>query len=91
MQAGVDVLDVSGGLGGAGSDRFTEQGYFVPLASSIGKAAGALGVGIGNIREPEYADRVDQRRPGRPGRRRPGAAEDPDWAAKAREALGAKS
>ena len=91
MKAGVDVLDVSGGLGGAGSDRFTEQGYFVPLASSIGKAAGAMVVGIGNIREAAYADRIVRERlvdlvaVGRV------SLEDPDWAAKAREALGAKA
>jgi 2,4-dienoyl-CoA reductase-like NADH-dependent reductase (Old Yellow Enzyme family) len=89
MSAGADVLDVSGGLGGAGSDRYTEQGYFVPLASSIGKASGALVVGIGNIREPEYADRVireglvDMVAVGR------AQLEDADWAAKAKVALGA--
>jgi NADPH2 dehydrogenase len=90
VEAGVDVLDVSGGLGGAGSDRFTQQGYFVELASSIRKASGAPVVGIGNIREAGYADRavregmVDMVAVGR------AQLEDPDWAAKARVTLGVR-
>ena len=57
-QAGVDVLDVSGGLGGPGHERFTEQGYFVPLAEGIKKTVKVLIIGVGNITEPEYADRI---------------------------------
>ncbi len=89
LRAGVDVLDVSGGLGGAGSDRFAEQGYFVPLASAIGKAASAMVVGIGNIREPAYADRVI--REGLVDLVAVGRAQldDAEWAAKARVALSA--
>ncbi|OGO36978.1 MAG: hypothetical protein A2147_10645 [Chloroflexi bacterium RBG_16_57_8] len=55
-QAGVDVLDVSGGLGGGGSDRYTEQGYFVPLASGIKETVKIPVIGVGNITEAEYAD-----------------------------------
>jgi NADPH2 dehydrogenase len=58
VRAGADVLDVSGGLGGPGSNLFSEQGYFVPLAATVKTASNALVVGIGNITEPEYADRV---------------------------------
>jgi 2,4-dienoyl-CoA reductase-like NADH-dependent reductase (Old Yellow Enzyme family) len=58
QQAGVDVLDVSGGMGGAGGDRFAEQGYFVPLAEGIKKVVKVPVIGVGNITEPEYADRV---------------------------------
>ena len=81
--AGADVLDVSGGLGGSGADRFAEQGFFVPLAHSLKSASDALVVGIGNIREPEYADRVI--REGLVDLVAVGRAqlEDADWAAKA--------
>ncbi|MHB1417194.1 MAG: NADH:flavin oxidoreductase [Chloroflexota bacterium] len=58
LQAGVDVIDVSGGLGGSGRERFTEQGFFVPLAHSIKEASGAIVIGVGNIRDPQYADEV---------------------------------
>lgn len=56
--AGVDVLDVSGGLGGGGSDRLSEQGYFVPLASAIKGTVKIPVIGVGNITEPGYADRI---------------------------------
>jgi 2,4-dienoyl-CoA reductase-like NADH-dependent reductase (Old Yellow Enzyme family) len=61
-QAGVDVLDISGGMGGAGSDRFTEQGYFVPLAEGIKEVVKVPVIGVGNITEPEYADRIIRER-----------------------------
>ncbi len=57
-QAGVDVLDISGGLGGDGHERFTEQGYFIPLAEGIKQTVKVPVIGVGNITEPEYADRV---------------------------------
>ncbi len=57
-QAGVDVIDISGGLGGDGQNRFTEQGYFVPLAEGIKGMVKVPIIGVGNITEPEYADRV---------------------------------
>ena len=57
-QAGVDVIDVSGGLGGDGEERFTEQGYFVSLAEGIKGMVKVPVIGVGNITEPEYADRI---------------------------------
>ena len=57
-QAGVDVLDISGGLGGGGSDRYSEQGFFVPLAHSIRERVTIPVIGVGNITEAEYADRI---------------------------------
>jgi 2,4-dienoyl-CoA reductase-like NADH-dependent reductase (Old Yellow Enzyme family) len=55
--AGVDVLDVSGGLGGDGKAQ-TEQGYYVPLAAGIKEVVKVPVIGVGHIHEPEYADRV---------------------------------
>jgi 2,4-dienoyl-CoA reductase-like NADH-dependent reductase (Old Yellow Enzyme family) len=85
--AGVDILDVSGGLGGSGRDRFSEQGYFVLLAARVRRAAGIPAIGVGNVREPEYADRVI--RDGLVDLIAVGRAQiaDPNWAAKARQAL----
>lgn len=57
-QAGVDVIDVSGGLGGPGDTRFSEQGYFVPLAQSIKETVKVPVIGVGNITQPEYADSI---------------------------------
>ena len=55
---GVDVMDISGGLGGDGQRTFTEQGYFVPLAEGIKEVVKVPVIGVGNITEPEYADRI---------------------------------
>jgi NADPH2 dehydrogenase len=57
-RAGVDVLHISGGLGGGGSDRYTNQGFFVPLAQSIRETVSIPVIGVGNITEAEYADRI---------------------------------
>ena len=57
-QAGVDVIDVSGGLVGDGQNRFTEQGYFIPLAEGIKETVKVPVIGVGNITEPEYADSI---------------------------------
>lgn len=57
-QVGVDVIDVSGGIGGDGQRSFTKQGYFVPLAEGIKEVVKIPVIGVGNITEPEYADRI---------------------------------
>jgi 2,4-dienoyl-CoA reductase-like NADH-dependent reductase (Old Yellow Enzyme family) len=57
-QAGVDVLDVSGGLGGDGQRNQTEQGYYVPLAEGVKSVVKIPVIGVGHITEPEYADRI---------------------------------
>ena len=61
-QVGVDVIDVSGGIGGDGQRSFTEQGYFVPLAEGIKEVVKVPVIGVGNITEPEYADRIIRER-----------------------------
>jgi NADPH2 dehydrogenase len=86
--AGIDVIDVSGGYGGTGRDRFQEQGFFVPLAEAVRKASGIPVIGVGNIRDPEYADRMV--REGRIDLAAIGRAllADPLWAQKAARKLG---
>ncbi|MFC2006662.1 NADH:flavin oxidoreductase [Chloroflexota bacterium] len=56
-KAGVDVIDISGGLGGTGR-HFKEQGYFVPMAQAIKETVKVPVIGVGNITEAAYADRV---------------------------------
>jgi 2,4-dienoyl-CoA reductase-like NADH-dependent reductase (Old Yellow Enzyme family) len=57
-QDGVDVFDVSGGLGGDGQRNHSEQGYYVPLAAGIKEVVKVPVIGVGHITEPEYADRI---------------------------------
>ncbi|UCD09850.1 MAG: NADH:flavin oxidoreductase [Dehalococcoidales bacterium] len=57
-KAGVNVLDISGGLGVGDSYGFTEQGFFVPLAEGIKSVVNVPVIGVGNITEPEFADRI---------------------------------
>jgi NADPH2 dehydrogenase len=90
-EAGIDCMDVSGGLTGSGRDRFTDQGFFVPLAEGIKREVPIPVIGVGNIREAEYADRVV--REGRidlvaVGRE---LLKDPGWAQKAAKRLARKA
>jgi 2,4-dienoyl-CoA reductase-like NADH-dependent reductase (Old Yellow Enzyme family) len=55
--AGVDVFDVSGGIGGDGKAH-TEQGYYVPLATGIKEVVKVPVIGVGHITEPAYADKI---------------------------------
>ena len=57
-KAGVDVIDISGGLGGTGRNYSTEEGYFIPLAQTIKETVRVPVIGVGNITEAYYADRV---------------------------------
>lgn len=85
--AGVDVIDVSGGLAGSGRDRFAEQGFFIPLAQHIKEVVHIPVIGIGNIRDPEFADAVI--REGKVDLVAIGRAmlADPEWSLKAAQQL----
>jgi len=85
-EAGVDIIDVSGGLCGSRPANFqSTQGYFIPQAQKIKKVVNIPVIGVGGITEPEYADgliqegRVDLVAVGR------ALLEDPDWAINAIE------
>jgi len=87
-EAGVDILDVSGGLCGGSPARLQGvQGYFVPQAEEIKEVVDIPVIGVGGITEPEYAnmliqeERVDLVAVGR------ALLNDPDWAVKAIEEL----
>lgn len=83
VEAGVDVVDVSGGHGGSQNIGLTGQGYLVPLAEKIKRVVGVPVIGVGGITEPEFADRVI--REGRVDLAAVGRAilHDPEWARKA--------
>jgi NADPH2 dehydrogenase len=88
VEAGVNIIDVSGGL--VGSERpggFSSQGYFLPLAEKIKQAVEVPVIGVGGIKDPEFADeairrnRVDLVAVGR------ALLTDPAWALKAAKLL----
>ena len=90
VAAGVDLLDISGGLCGASVPGWDEvsQGYFVPMAAEIRAAVSVHVVVAGGITEPEFADRVI--RAGKVDLVAIGRAmlSNPDWAAEARKISG---
>lgn len=55
--AGIDSINVSGGLCGA-SPSLSGEGFFIPQAEAIKKACKAIIIGGGGITSPEFADKV---------------------------------
>ena len=88
VEAGVDVIDVSGGFVGDRHPTLTGQGYFIPLAEEIKQAVDAPVIGVGGVTEPGFADEVIRR--GRVDMVAVGRAilNDPGWACRAVDALG---
>ena len=87
VEAGVAVIDVSGGLIGSRPEGMQSQGYFLPLAERIKQAVQVPVIGVGGIKDPKFADeairqgRVDLVAVGR------AILTDPDWPLKAAERL----
>jgi 2,4-dienoyl-CoA reductase-like NADH-dependent reductase (Old Yellow Enzyme family) len=81
--AGVDVMDVSGGLGGYIHPTITGQGFMIPAAERVKAAVPVPVIGVGGITEPKFADQVI--REGRVDMGAVGRAilSDPSWARKA--------
>ena len=84
QEAGVDIIDVSGGLCGSRPEQLQDrQGYFIPQAQQIKKVVDIPVIGVGGITETEYAntlireEKVDLVAVGR------ALLKDPDWAIKA--------
>jgi NADPH2 dehydrogenase len=89
QEAGVDIMDVSGGLCGSCPEKLKAiQGYFVDQAHQIKEVVNTPVVGVGGIKNPEYADRlvregiVDLIAIGR------ALLKDPEWAIRALQSLG---
>jgi NADPH2 dehydrogenase len=87
--AGVDLLDISGGLCGADTPGWdgTSQGYFVPMAAAIRAATGMPVIVAGGITDARFADQII--RSGQVDLVAIGRAmlKNPDWAKEARAAL----
>jgi NADPH2 dehydrogenase len=83
-EAGVNIIDVSGGLCGSRPAQLqNKQGYFIPQAHQIKSVTDIPIIGVGGITEPEYANKLIQQ--GQVdlvavGRQ---LLTDPDWAKKA--------
>jgi NADPH2 dehydrogenase len=87
-QAGIDIIDVSGGLSGSRPVQFQgKQGYFVSQAQQIKEVVSVPIIGVGGITEPQYADKLI--REGKVDLVAVGRAllNDPDWAVKTIEIL----
>jgi 2,4-dienoyl-CoA reductase-like NADH-dependent reductase (Old Yellow Enzyme family) len=57
VAAGVDVLDVSGGMCGSNPKQFKSvEGYFVSQASAVRREVDVPVVGVGGITDPLFAD-----------------------------------
>ncbi|MEM3404195.1 MAG: NADH:flavin oxidoreductase [Nitrososphaeria archaeon] len=87
-ELGVDVIDVSGGLCGSRPPQLQNiPGYFVPQAKKIKNKVSMPVIGVGNIKDPRYAnslieeEAVDLVAIGRQ------LMNDPDWVLKAVKAL----
>ncbi len=83
VEAGADLLDVSGALQGARPAWHTGPGYFVKYATALRKAVRLPVIAVGGITEPAFADAVI--REGRADLVGIGRAmlRDPDWSARA--------
>lgn len=57
VAAGVDVLDVSGGMCGSNPKQLKQvKGYFIPQAEAIKQVVDVPVIGVGGIVEPVFAD-----------------------------------
>lgn len=81
--AGVDAIDISGGIGGPNPPGLKGQGYLFPHAEEIKKVVRVPVIGVGGVTEAEFADRAV--REGRVDLVAVGRAllNDPEWAVKA--------
>jgi 2,4-dienoyl-CoA reductase-like NADH-dependent reductase (Old Yellow Enzyme family) len=83
VEAGVDVVDVSGGLSGSRPSDLKGEGYLIHLAEEVKTGVNVPVIGVGGIVTAKFADqvvksgRVDLVAVGR------AMVGDPDWAVKA--------
>jgi 2,4-dienoyl-CoA reductase-like NADH-dependent reductase (Old Yellow Enzyme family) len=57
--AGVDILDVSGGMCGSEPKQLQHiAGYFIPQANAVKMAVGVPVIGVGGIKEAKFADEL---------------------------------
>jgi len=88
VRAGVDIVDVSGGLcGGMPASLDGIEGFFVPQAQAIKQVVDVPVIGVGGVKRPQYANQVIQ--DGKVDFIAVGRAleKDPYWAVKAVKSL----
>jgi NADPH2 dehydrogenase len=56
--AGVDIIDVSGGLGGGRPEGLVGPGFFVPHAAAVKEVVDVPVIGVGGIQTAEEADKI---------------------------------
>ena len=87
VNAGINALDVSGGLCGSKPAGMDSQGFYFYLAEKIRSVVNIPVIGVGGVKDPKFADeavrkgRIDMVAVGR------AIIADPDWAVKAAEML----
>ena len=91
VDAGAEIIDVSGGLVGHLHPDDKDPGFFVPQAAAVRKAVDVPVIGVGGIKTPEEADEII--RSGRVDLVAVGRAilRDPKWASKAIDSLADKA
>ncbi len=88
VDAGVHVIDVSGGLRGYQPFEWKGEGFFIDISSRVKAVCGAPVIVTGGIKRPATADAIiRQSKADLVGIGR-ALLSDPDWAVKARLALG---
>lgn len=59
QEASVDILDVSGGMCGSEPRQLAQiNGYFIPQAYVVKQAVKVPVIGVGGIKDPEFADKL---------------------------------
>ncbi|MEA4884084.1 MAG: NADH:flavin oxidoreductase [Clostridia bacterium] len=87
IKAGIDVIDISGGLAGSGRDKSLGEGYFAPLSQEVKGVVNVPVMATGGITTPSFADSLI--REGKADLVGIGRAllADPDWPIRAKRAL----
>jgi 2,4-dienoyl-CoA reductase-like NADH-dependent reductase (Old Yellow Enzyme family) len=87
--SGVNIIDISGGIGGGGMDDLKGPGYFVPHAAAVKEVVEIPVIGVGGIQTAAEADQII--RSGKVDLVAIGRAilEEPEWAKQALKELGA--
>jgi 2,4-dienoyl-CoA reductase-like NADH-dependent reductase (Old Yellow Enzyme family) len=58
VEAGVDIIDVSGGIGGGRPEGLKGPGFFVPQAEAVKEAVNVPVIGVGGIKTAEEAEAI---------------------------------
>ena len=58
VEAGVDIIDVSGGIGGGRPEGLEGPGFFVPQAEAVKEVVDVPVIGVGGIKTAEEADTI---------------------------------